>query len=308
MDAPPYPVPAELQGSIDALEKLSYFQRRIIVKRRMPGQYPRFFYKFRAANTGDSQLMARLRGFLIDSRLWLSDHASFNDPFDMKADVVIEGTPEEIEARFRSLLEFHGEGEAPEIQAESLKRIMALPPTEKDAIIQNVFRASAGQVGICSFGGDPRSILMWAHYAQNHEGICFQFSFAGDPRTFAWAQEVEYKDEYPRINWRDRSSVPDALYAVLTRKHPGWRYENEWRLVHLAGAKSLLPFRPESLVGVILGSRANEHLKDAVIAVLDERKAAGLPSVRLFKAEEHWREYRLVIRRIGRRGATPKEE
>jgi hypothetical protein len=269
-----------------------------MIRRKVVGaEYPRFFYKFRAANIDNAKLPERLRTFLINSQLWLSHHKSFNDPFDMKAHVVLEGTEKQIERRFKALIADRTGGRRSE-RRQMLRKWMKRSRAENEAILNETFTQSAGAAGICSFGGDPRSILMWAHYAQNHEGFCVQFAFAGDPRTFAWAQEVQYADEYPRINYTDHANLPDALYTVLTRKHSGWSYEKEWRIVHLAGANTLLQFRPEALVGVILGCRAPVQLRSILEGVLEERKAAGLPAVKIYKAEQHPRAYKLVIKRL----------
>jgi hypothetical protein len=226
----------------------------------------------------------------------MSHHESFNDPFDMKAHVALEGSREQIEARFKALIADRTNARRRE-RREILRNIMSRPRAELQAALQEIFRQSAGQAGICSFAGDPRSILMWTHYARDHEGVCLQFEFARDPRTFTWAQEVQYSDEYPRINYADRSRLPDQLYAALTRKHSGWRYEKEWRIVHLAGANTNLPFRADSLVGLILGCRATEEHRSAVEALLAERTKAGLPALRRYRAEQHPTAYQLVIRR-----------
>lgn len=290
-------LPVPVVPEVRFLEGLSYLQRRRVIRHRMQGQYPRFFYKFRPADLKDEMaLLARLRSFFVESHLWLSHHESFNDPFDMKAHVVVEGSREEKEARLKALITDHS-GAPWKRRREMLRDWMARPPAQMAAMLAEAFRQLAGSAGICSFGGDPRSILMWTHYAQNHEGYCLQFEFARDPRTFGWAQEVEYKDEYPRVNFVDRSKVPDQLFTVLTRKHSGWSYEKEWRLIHLEGANSLMSFRPESLVGIIFGCRAPTALYSKVRTMLAERDKAGLPPVRVYRAEQDRRAYRLRIRR-----------
>jgi hypothetical protein len=259
----------------------------------MQGQYPRFFYKFRSADLKDENtLLARLRSFFVDSHLWLSHHEDFNDPFDMKAHIFVGGSREEKEARFKALIADHS-GAPWKKRREMLRKWMAIPPAEAEAKLAGALHELAGSAGICSFGGDPRSILMWTHYAQNHEGYCLQFEFARDPRTFAWVQEVQYADEYPEVNFVDRSKLPDELYIVLTRKHSGWKYEKEWRLIHRNGANSLMSFRPESLVGIILGCRAPAALFSIVKAVLAEREKAGFPRMRMYRAEQDSRAYRL---------------
>lgn len=154
------------------LESLSYLERRSVIRRRMQGQYPRFFYKFRSADLKDEKaLLAQLRSFFVESHLWLSHHESFNDPFDMKAHVVLEGSQEDKEARFKALIADHS-GAPRKQRREMLRNWMARSPAETETMLGEAFRQLASSAGICSFGGDPRSIVMWTHYAQNHEGYC----------------------------------------------------------------------------------------------------------------------------------------
>lgn len=293
---PPFPNPPDIAPHLSYLEGLPYRERRTAIKRRVHPQYPRFFYKFRALDPNDARSIAKLRTLLVESRLWMSHHESFNDPFDMKAQVVLEGTARQMEDRFKALIADRS-GARRQERREMLRNIMSRSRADIEATLQTTFRESAGAAGICSFAGDPRSILMWTHYAQNHEGVCLQFEFAGDPRTFAWAQEVKYAAEYPRINYVDTSTFGDQLYTVLTRKHSGWSYEKEWRIVHLAGANTLLPFRAESLSGLIMGCRATDQHRSAVKALLAERINAKLPQVRLYRAEQHPSAYELIIKR-----------
>lgn len=127
--APPLPVVPEVR----LLEGLSYPARRTVIRRRMQGQYPRFFYKFRSADLKDENaLLARLRSFFVDSHLWLSHHENFNDPFDMKAHIYVGGSREEKESRFKALIANHS-GAPWKKRREMLRDWMAIPEPEAEA-------------------------------------------------------------------------------------------------------------------------------------------------------------------------------
>lgn len=70
--------------------------------------------------------------------------------------------------------------------------------------------------------------LMWAHYADNHKGICLGF-FASD-NEFSGARRVNYELTYPDFAlWDESQETQDRM--ILT-KSDDWKYEKEYRLIH----------------------------------------------------------------------------
>ncbi len=67
------------------LKSLPYLERRIVL-RSPPNSFPRFIYKYLNPDIKGEWL----RNYLIDSKIYLSSPADFNDPFDMKMDVIDE--------------------------------------------------------------------------------------------------------------------------------------------------------------------------------------------------------------------------
>jgi hypothetical protein len=67
------------------LKSLPYLERRIMLG-SPPNSFPRFIYKYLNPDIKDEWL----RNYLIDSKIYLSSPADFNDPFDMKMDVIDE--------------------------------------------------------------------------------------------------------------------------------------------------------------------------------------------------------------------------
>lgn len=83
--------------------------------------------------------------------------------------------------------------------------------------------------GLLSLSHHWRSPLMWAHYAQNHTGVCLGFDIPDEaPR------EIQYTD-LPKTLPIDLA-LPfggrtfDDIQTVLAAKSSGWAYEEEWRL------------------------------------------------------------------------------
>ncbi|MFW1757103.1 DUF2971 domain-containing protein [Acinetobacter guillouiae] len=79
---------------------------------------------------------------------------------------------------------------------------------------------------ICSFSNNDNSMLMWSHYAQQHQGIMVEYKFRGDFPDGYGIGSVSYTDDIKRFKEKD-------LYVfnqyVLT-KNKEWAYEEEVRL------------------------------------------------------------------------------
>ena len=293
--APRIPTTEFVEGVLVHLEGLPHWGRRLFIKRRMPGQYPRFLYKYASLNPEDNTSVDRMRDLVVRSHLWLSDHERFNDPFDLTANIVLVGTERQWKERFKALIANQSNARHKERRA-LLKEFMARPQADWEASIKAIFKERARQVGICSFADDPRSILMWGHYGHHHEGLCLQFEYALDPRIFSMAQKVEYANEYPTINYI--GDLAGQILIPLTRKYLGWKYEGEWRVLHLTGANTSLPFDARALKRIVIGCRASEKVQLSLEALLHDRRDKGLPEISLFRAERHPSAYKLLIKKI----------
>ncbi len=283
---------SRFQAIVAHVERLADRERRQFLWNHVQPRLSRFLYKFRVLEPSDNMSLDRMRDIVVRSRLWLSSPVDFNDPFDMSGKFVAEGTVEEKRSRVEGLLKQIGMS-----QAERDRRrpgIVARSNAEFAALAQAGNRRHVELTGVCSFGGDPRSILMWSHYTRNHEGLCLQFEVAKDPRVFMQAVPVEYSDEYPVVNWLT-AGFRKEIEAVILRKYTGWRYRQETRIVMPNAAHQFLGFRPEALRGIIIGCRAGDARTGKLGELIAERSSVGLPVPVLYCAVEHESKYRLVI-------------
>ena len=179
---------------------------------------------------------------------------------------------------------------------ERLEQMMKRPDAEMEAGLNEIFRKRSKEIGVCSFAGNARSILMWSHYGSTHAGVCLQFETVLSPRTFTLAHPVEYEKEYPQINYL--TDFEDQLLIPMLRKHKGWEYEGEWRILHLAGANAYLPFDAQSLRRLVIGCRASPAVYSCIDTLLHERYEKKLPKVRVLRATQHSNEYKLQVWRV----------
>ncbi len=276
---------------LDYAKRLSYWRRRIFLWKRTSPRPSRFLYKFRSLDPSNPTSVDRIRDVIVRSRLWLSSPVDFNDPFDMSAKFIVDATAQEKRKRIREILRRQGQ-KWKQIEKE-LPRLVSKTDAEMSLIAQTTWQNEVEATGIYSFGGDPRSILMWSHYSSNHEGLCLQFERSADPDAFFHAIPVEYNDNFPVVNWVTEFSK--GLIPAMLRKHVGWRYERENRLVHIRQARKYIPFKPNALKGVIIGCEAKEGTIEALMGLLKERLSYGYKEPRIYRALKHETRYKLQI-------------
>lgn len=293
-DAPPRP--PNTDPILRHVHSLPYFKLRVFLAKKLVGEekYPRFLYKYKAPV--ESVTLPYLRDLVVEGRLFLSSPTQFNDPFDMTAAVVFDGTEKEKKDRIRRLIADRSQGMNRKQRRELEAEILGSGESEIIRKVTAAHQQNAEGTGVFSFAGDPRSILMWSHYGKDHAGVCFQFECARDPNVFLWAVRMEYVDAYPSFNFASGSS--GEIQSTLTHKFKKWSYEDESRLVWPRGARTYARFEPSALTGVILGCRVTQSTKTAVLDLLRERRARGLREVKVFAAVKHPSRYALCLKRL----------
>jgi hypothetical protein len=111
------------------------------------------------------------------------------------------------------------------------------------------------KVGMLCLCEAPDNLVMWSHYADRHEGICFEFDTQYEP--FARAINVRYERERPRPEYN----------ATIFTKQLDWGYEREWRVLRPSskgGASGVDSFPAAALVSVILGCRMKKAPRSQV--------------------------------------------
>ena len=292
--APEFQKSDYVQGLERALEDLSYFERRVYLHKKVVSNYPHFFYRYISIEPKDENSFNKLRDVIINSTFWLSSREGLNDPFDTKAKVIIEGSANKLRNKIKELLKIH----KPELggikRNQEINRVMA----NQTELLKNVSDAAENalkNIGVCCFTIDPRNLLMWSHYANHHKGIVLQFEVAKDTTTFLRALRLDYVSDYPIINWIYKTQ--DEIKKGFLNKFKTWEYEEEWRIIHITGANTIIDFKPEALTGVIFGCKANNNVKDAVNKVLAERAKKNMPPVNTYNANMHDSKYKLIIKK-----------
>lgn len=202
------------------------------------GSFPTILYKYR---TTEQALM-----FLDNSNAYFAKAKEFNDPFECKMDIETNVTREEL---VYYLNEQQYAGNAYEKADEMLSN-----PAKFHEITQEAVESVIDTLGIFCCSTVCDSILMWAHYAHNHEGFCLEFDISKDIDFFCFPKKVEYDTEYPSIDYYTHSEeVTNALF----HKYKAWEYEEEYRIVKL-GFSGLHEMNPLALKNIIVGCKTSD--------------------------------------------------
>lgn len=255
---------------------------------------PRLYKYMRGGENGVLRLFR-------DEMLRFTQPVEFNDPFEMQP--FLKGLADEptIEKQFH---EQFGTTLGPEIEAmltkltpeqrarvdgdsirekvqeqapEALGLLKAMMDMVTPHIGRQIYNTVNENLGALCLTEEPASLLMWAHYADDHKGAVIEFDARhaffsrrrGPNDDFRHFREVTYTQQRPEVFLVESTAI-DFFYF----KSPEWEYEHEWRLiVPLADCSKRIdrtpPDRPvclfrvpaECIRSIILGCRMPEVQK-----------------------------------------------
>jgi hypothetical protein len=247
----------------------------------------------------------RLRQTIAGKRLYFSNPARFNDPWDCQphynADAALDAQlREKLVEQYIRITRSHGAHGAPVPEDEIQQRAQRYrnDPNFLRGKIDEFSADFWGQIDRCwriyCLSTHPNSELMWAHYAESHKGICLEFA----SRSPLFFQAL-------KIAIFDMADDDAAQLMVLLTKSKAWEYEDEYRLIAIERS-CLTPGAPAprlisednrvelpdgSLKAVILGCLAPETTVSAVKAII-EQAPYPIALKRIIRAPNH---YRLIV-------------
>lgn len=158
---------------------------------------------------------------LRDQIIHCSDPASLNDPWDCKPafDPHALDNPEVLEREMAWRI--------PHPAKHLWEEQMRTDPTARVDFMLGASKsieAMLAQRRIYCLTPKPDNNLMWSHYADNHRGICLEFSVPDNP-LFSKAAEVVYREEYPHWVPCDIKDRPGLVMELILTKSADWCYE-----------------------------------------------------------------------------------
>ncbi len=245
---------------------------------------PEVLYKYRSL-AGDEQ-RDRIKQTFAKSSVYFSSPDQFNDPFDCKVELLLNGTEEEWKQYLSQRLQERRPGLSPADRLTEMNRIIRSGSYNK--LDPSISTRAAKVAGVYCLSAVNADILMWSHYADAHRGICLGFRAGARDYFFRRSQEVKYFESYPstRIFDPDEKRMETALLA----KSAHWSYEKEYRIIELRGS-GVYHFPDHLLVEVILGCQINDDDAKSVIEWANTRNDRP----RVYRARKKNREFGLSI-------------
>src|SRR5262245_34620570 len=245
-------------------------------------------YKYQACPEDDRVRNEWVRQILVEHKLFFPSRLSFNDPFDCVVPSFQE-IPGTILKRF--VEEFVERKFSTATEAEKVQMISKSMSVNSLEGMRRDLQEVVDRAGVLCFSRVRDDILMWAHYADKHRGLCLEFDGSDNCVFFGEAQPVEYQDytSIPLAESKDRQ-----MTRVILTKSKHWSYEREYRIVQPAKAGIRLNYPVELLTGIIFGCMMPRDVRKSVKQWANE----GDCQVAFFEASPKSAEFGLNIVRI----------
>ncbi len=199
-----------------------------------------------------------IRSIFVDHKLYFPCRTLFNDPFDCVMPS-FSGTPSTVVKRFvEDFVELKFPGAPASDKAAMISKLVSAQSLEG---LQKDLQHDVDQAGILCLSKIRSDILMWAHYADGHKGLCLEFDGSANSDFFGEAQPVEYSDYSPLPLHKDSGS---QMARIVLTKSTHWAYEQEYRIILPNQACTSVSFPKELLTGVIFGCLMPETLRQTV--------------------------------------------
>lgn len=297
------PTPTE-QSILDDQQNQSHHKRIQFVKSLQPPT-PHILYKYYDSplNKPTEELIhkakSNLECILLNNELYLSSHTDFNDPFDVYPhyDLTSTTSKEILDFCTKSVQTTH-----PTLKGGPLKRkideLVQSIKINKNSSLQNfeyAMRIINKKYGIYCLTTDPSNVLMWSHYAHNHQGICLEFDISEYLFLTCRLFEVNYKDNRREVLKPFQEFTTKSFEACLLKKAKSWEYEKEWRLIFSNKCHEKLSIPPALIKKVILGPKASPETIKYVHEINQERKRNNLPQLSIKRGRLCNQEYKVTF-------------
>lgn len=217
---------------------------------------------------------------IINSSIYAAKPESLNDPFDCQID-------------------FEFELKSAVLNAMNHGNVTLQTALNSPAFIDN-WRNILSSCGVVSFSQDGadhktiENILMWTHYADEHKGVCLEYSVSDEYIKNNWISDnaenplvicrpVNYKSELSlnclgNIFKNEREFISALLGDYLTTKTTLCGYEREGRIIFTRNGAVALP--RQALIAVRFGLKSPDEHVSLIKRILSDYS----PQTRVFKA------------------------
>ena len=225
-------------------------------------------YKYTPHNNEDHKY-----NIITKCELWFSKVEHFNDPIDFNLAYKQQYSKSEIREYLKEFIKRNGAYYSNDLKKSlNLKESLRLYGNSK-AFVANqnkIFKGFRKCFGILCMSETHESILMWAHYADNHQGIVYEFDY--DLLAFSKTEgdnihslKVKYSHsrKYELLSYTlQYEELKEQFSKLLATKAIDWAYEEEVRFMNFGKGDIGIKFDPKCLKSIIFGIKTKgEEIK-----------------------------------------------
>lgn len=228
---------------------------------------PPFLFRYRPP---EEVTHGYFEGLLRDNHIWASPPRSFIDLDDCRAQIDFELSKEEMHRHWVRIFKTLGRKglDASKAANNVIAKGAWKDPGSHKEILQKV-QDTLNNSGVICLSDTALDRRTWEEYAGSHRGICLCFETS--ERPFSSAYDVNYMTELPTVKINADSG--EMMEAFLLTKGSSYSWEREWRFVDYDKGSGYKPISPWALRAIVLGSQAEETLRQEVIRLVTRWKA-----------------------------------
>lgn len=152
--------------------------------------------------------------------------------------------------------------------------------------------------------------LMWAHYAENHKGVCLHFREIKPSNQLDY---LEFQNDLPpmpycigqkfiSVKYKRKYTTTTGLEKLFTVKKSCWKHEKEKRLIQVSPpfaslkvSQRKINFDKKSVLSIILGKqfKSNENYQNMLEVIKRE-----YPDVMLYQIELKPKSFNLLLEQV----------
>lgn len=225
-----------------------------------------YLYKHFSYGAKDTEYEFKVLDTFYNSSLLFSKPNVFNDPFDCFSiidynfDKITRAEMQDIRKERITNKDF------------KLNKHKYIKDLKAIDVIKHWGDIRRNEFHLTCFNNSPLHILMWSHYAFNHQGFMVEFKFKKTSNKFAGLPiPVIYCNDFPKLKYpynasakmciEDREFGAEMIIKLFSNKAECWSYENEFRLPNTIGEleneKAPVTIDSNLFVSVIFGARTN---------------------------------------------------
>ncbi|MGR2823910.1 DUF2971 domain-containing protein, partial [Vibrio vulnificus] len=249
-------------------------------------------YKYLPFNDGAKCL-------LKDGTMKFSSYDTFNDPFDCVVSYDLDEADKYMSSR-KDLIKAAGDriGLSPAKRLQN-KGVM-LKRLEHSLVSGAASNDIAKEWGVCCLSSQADNILMWSHYADNHQGLLIEFTtdqnhigMVTNPEYYLTAWPIEYTEKMPvrKLGVRDFEAVKEQFL----RKSIDWAYEKEHRCLSHRKGPGIYPFDKTMVTKVVAGVRMSDEDFIKLKQLVEQFEISAGTKVELKRAEMVKGKYQLNV-------------